>query len=92
MPLRIITNGLDMITMALPQSFRYEKVTSKGFEDASASTRIIRILMEDDRFLTGDVVNKEGDKLDKVWLIDKTTITKRVPMVMNNHYGELEPV
>lgn len=42
--------------------------------------------------LSGQQVDKEGDRLDKLRIIDMGSIRSRRPMRMNLFYGELGPV
>jgi len=37
-------------------------------------------------------VDKAGTEIDRMHWIDKTAITKRIPLRMNTTYGTLEPV
>jgi hypothetical protein len=56
------------------------------------STHDIQITEETDRFLTGWILDKEGARTHKLWVIDKTTIIKRNPLRVNLRYGLLEVV
>lgn len=77
----------------------YARITSK---DATGghSTVWLEVLSENDKFLFGREVDKEGCilgrkgpdgvEVQRQFLIEKALITKRVPLVMNLKYGELE--
>lgn len=64
-------------------------------------TVTLRLVSEDNKFLSGHAVDKEGAVIGKkqadgpyiqqLHVVDKGTITKRTPLRMNNTYGELEP-
>lgn len=73
----------------------YEKVS---FEDQGRTRTVyLRNPNEGDLVLSGIEVNKEGDEIsgkgfdDRLRVIDLSLIKSRIPMVMNNTYGELEP-
>jgi hypothetical protein len=69
---------------------KYERIRFNG------NTVILKISGESNEFLSGIQVNKYGDEVrskgydEHLHLIDKTTITRRTSMKMNNHYAELE--
>lgn len=68
---------------------RYEKiVTVDG--DGKRTSRLLEITSENSKWLVGEEVDKEGDKKDRLCLIDQTTIVRRISYKMNLHYGELE--
>ena len=56
----------------------------------SRITIYLQISKETDLWLTGSELDKTGDKMDRVHLIDKSAIVKRTPVTMNLHYGELQ--
>lgn len=70
----------------------YERVRAGG------KTFLLRVMGENDGMLWGIEVNREGDEViprgadERLHLIDLLAITKRIPMTMNPHYGELEEV
>jgi hypothetical protein len=69
--------------------------TAEG-PDRPRPSVLLEIASEGDKWLTGYEVNREGERIEpkgadeRLHLIDKTTIARRVPMQMNLHYGELE--
>lgn len=67
----------------------YERISIRDY-NGKRSTILIRITSEFDAWVSGWKVLKDGDRTEYFHLIDKSAITKRVPMKMNNHYGELE--
>lgn len=81
-------------------AIKYARVTLD--EHGGRRRFFLRITGESDGFLrgvevdkTGDAVvrrNKDGVRVDETThIIDKHTIIKREPYVMNNTYAELEP-
>jgi len=56
----------------------------------SRITIYLQISKETDLWLTGSELDKTGDKMDRVHLIDKSAIVMRTPVTMNLHYGELQ--
>jgi len=56
----------------------------------SRITIYLEISKETNLWLTGNELDKTGDKMDRVHLIDKEAIVKRTPVEMNLHYGELQ--
>lgn len=70
-------------------ALRYEHISIKDY-NGKRSTVLLRITNESDTWLSGWKALKDGDRTEHFHLIDKSAITKRVPMKMNNHYGELE--
>jgi hypothetical protein len=71
---------------------RYERIRFNG------RTIILRDTTESELFLTGVEVDRTGMEVaphgidERKHIIDLTVITKRTPLTMNNHYGELEEV
>ncbi|KKN86866.1 hypothetical protein LCGC14_0264280 [marine sediment metagenome] len=67
----------------------YMRVSTKDY--TGRRRRLILLVTKDsDRWLAGWKADKNGDRTDDFHLIDKSAITKRTMLVMNNHYGELE--
>ena len=56
----------------------------------SRITIYLQISKETDLWLSGSELDKTGDKMDRVHLIDKAAIVMRTPVTMNLHYGELQ--
>ena len=53
-------------------------------------TLTLETISENEKWLHGWEVRRDGERKERQHLIDKTTIVKRVPLKMNLHYGELE--
>ena len=59
---------------------------------------MVRLVSESDDFVVVMVVNADGTDLvpkgadEQMWVIDRGAIQSRVPLQMNLHYGDLEPV
>lgn len=76
----------------------YAYITAIDGASGKRVSKRIRIRSESDRFIVGVVVDDEGEEFkplaadELLWLIDKGTITKRVPLQMNLTYGTLEEV
>lgn len=73
----------------------YVQVTAK-FAGGVKRTVRLHIKSDDGTFLTGFEVDKEGDHITKqgasiYHILHRKDITKRTPLKMNLHYGELEP-
>ena len=69
----------------------YERITTVDYTGKRV-TRIIMNPSESKMFITGKRVNSQGDWIEMIDVMDKTCITKRVPLRMNPHYGEFEVV
>jgi hypothetical protein len=73
---------------------KYERVTT-GANGSERRTVTLCVRSESAVFLTGVAVKCDGDAVkpkdadETVHVIDKTAITKRVPLTMNYHYGVL---
>jgi len=74
---------------------RYEQIVTRDHADQVMSV-ILEIKSETDRWLVGveldtDGTIKSGRGYDeRVHVIDVGTITRRTPLVMNNHYARFE--
>ena len=53
-------------------------------------TIYLEISKDNDQWLTGREVDKEGITKSHIHVINKSAITKRVPVTMNNKYGWFE--
>lgn len=78
----------------------YARLTTVDYQ-GTCRTLLYRILSEGPQFIMavqvsldgtriGGYKRKDGTLVETVHAIDVTTVTKRVPLVMNNHYGQLE--
>ena len=67
-----------------------ERVTILPYKARRRSSIYIEIRRETDEWISGMELTKDGDRTDKLHLIDKSAITKRMPVKMNLHYGILE--
>ena len=54
------------------------------------ATRLLAPQSESSRFLVGEEVDREGARTGRIHVIDVTTVTRRIPMQWNLHYGRLE--
>ena len=70
-------------------ALRYERISIRDYS-GKRSTILVRITSESDKWLSGWKSLKDGDRTEEFHVIDKSAIMKRIPMKMNNHYGELE--
>lgn len=76
---------------------QYTRVTTV---DHAGTIRTVTLRIDENgpKWLLGVRVNSEGGFISgkgfdqQVHLIDQSTVTKRVPLVMNLHYGMLEEV
>lgn len=68
---------------------QYERVNTTDWTGRKR-TILLQIIKESEVWLSGWRAYSNGDRSDNMHLIDKATITKRTPMMMNLHYGELE--
>jgi hypothetical protein len=67
----------------------YTRIATKDYQGTHRRL-ILLITKESDRWLAGWKSEKNGDRTEEFHLIDKSAITKRTALKMNNHYGELE--
>ena len=72
-------------------STKYAKVKTHD-EKGHTTTRMLSIVKEDDIWLRGWEVNREGERNHKFHLIDKKAIVSRIEYEMSNLSGELVPV
>lgn len=81
----------------------FERITFRGARQRHARTWLVEVLSESGEFLHCRRVNREGDANDARYtregvlvenehLIQKSAISKRVPLRLNQHYCELEEV
>jgi hypothetical protein len=56
----------------------------------SQRTIYLEISKETDLWITGRELDKTGDLIGRVHLIDKMAIHQRTPVEMNLHYGEFQ--
>lgn len=74
---------------------QYARISTKDHADVKRTVDL-EVVHEDDRFLHGYQVDREGARTggkgfdQRKHVIDKTAITRRQSLKMNNHYGELE--
>ena len=55
-------------------------------------TLYLEISKETGEWVTGTELDKEGNKVDRIHVIDKQAIVKRTPVEMSRHYGIFEEV
>ena len=67
----------------------YARIAAVG-HDNIRTNKMVEVVEESERFLTGWVVDIEGARTNVLWVIDQTTILKRTPLRMNRTYGTLE--
>jgi hypothetical protein len=68
-----------------------ERITVLPYQARRRFSMYLEISKETEDWLTGSELDKFGDRKDHVHLIDKSAITKRVPVSMDLHYGEFKP-
>ena len=69
-----------------------ERVTILPYKAKRRFSIYLEISKETNLWLMGNELDKYGDNKDHIHLIDKSAITKRVPVDMNLHYGEFEQI
>ena len=81
---------------------KYERITYRP-ENSGHVTHLIEIIRESKSFLHYCKVSKDceyrdyeekadGSRVEHEYIVSKSLITKRTPMVINDKYCELEPI
>ena len=68
---------------------QYAKITFKGAE-GKQQTRLVKPIQEKGTRRSYRVVNKEGEMIDELVVVDKADMIREIPMRMNLKYNELE--
>lgn len=77
------------MTESTPSERQYLRVTTLDHAGHRAR-RDIEVTSDDERFLVGTELDREGSRTSRVHVIDQAAIVQRVALRWNNHYGELE--